>query len=104
MAISPWSCGATLPVWQATFTDDSGNALNLTGATLSLIIHNTQTQEDVAGAGTWTITNATSGQATYAWAAADSAEPGIYSLSVRITFSGGGVLYTDPVPWTVNAA
>lgn len=102
MPISPWTTGATLPQWAATITDDSGAAVNLTGATLSLIIRNTQTGQETTGAGAWTITNATNGQASYAWAAGDSAVAGVYSLIVKIAFSGGGEMICDAVPWTVQ--
>jgi hypothetical protein len=94
--------GATLPVMALTLTDDTGAAINLTGATLSLIIHNTQTQEDVAGAGTWAITNAAAGQATYTWASGDTATAGSFLLYVKATYSGG-VAIADPIKWMVNA-
>ena len=102
MAISPFYVSQTLPIMALTLTDDTGAAINLTGATLSLTIHNTQTQEDVAGAGTWAITNATAGQATYTWASADTQTAGQFMLYVRITYSGG-VAVADPISWQVNA-
>jgi hypothetical protein len=85
-----------------TFVDDGNAAINLTGATLTLIIHNTQTNTDATGAGSWTITNAAGGLATYAWAAADSATSGTYLLYIKATYSGG-VSICDPIPWQVNA-
>lgn len=100
MAISPWPSGATLPVWAVTITDDTGAAVNLTNATITLLIRNVNNTSGVSGAGTWTITNATAGQATYSWAAADSANVGSYMLTVIITFSNG-VIKTDPVLWQV---
>lgn len=103
MALSPWSSGATLPLWNVTIADDSGAAVNLTGATLSLIIRNTRTLTDQTGAGSWSITSATAGQAQYTWAAADSATPGDYALIIVATYSGGGVLKTDPITWQVVA-
>lgn len=102
MALSPWPAGATLPLWNATLSDDTGAAVNLTGATLSLIIRNTRTLTDQTGAGSWTITGATAGQAQYTWAAADSATIGDYVLIVVATYAGG-VLKTDPIPWQVVA-
>jgi predicted alpha/beta superfamily hydrolase len=86
-----------------TFVDDGNAAINLSGATLALIIHNTQTNTDTAGAGAWTITNAAGGLATYAWASADSATPGTYLLYIKATYGGGGVAFADPIPWQVNA-
>lgn len=100
MAVSPFYCGQTLPVMSLTLTDDTGAAINLTGAALSLIIHNTQTQEDVAGAGTWDITNATAGQATYTWASADSSVAGNFTLYIKATYAGG-VAIADPINWQV---
>ena len=102
MALSPWQCGATLPVMPFQFQGDSGVATNLTGATLSLTIHNTQTGADVAGVGTWTITNATAGQATYTFAAADSEVAGLYDLYIIATYSAGDLPF-NPIPWQVNS-
>ncbi|MBF6588918.1 MAG: hypothetical protein IVW57_00120 [Ktedonobacterales bacterium] len=100
--ISPWQVGQTLPVWTPTWTYDNGSPVNLTGATLSLLIVNVTTGVVLAGAGTFTVVNGSLGQAQYAWATADCAEPGQYVLIAKATFAGGGVLPADPVPWLVK--
>lgn len=101
MGITPFEHGATLPVWEVTVQDDTGVAINLTGATISLVIVNTLTGVQLTGAGSWTITNAAAGQATYYWAAADTAVPGSYKLLVSITLAPGSILKPDPVSWQV---
>jgi hypothetical protein len=103
MGISPWYSGATLPQWQVTLVDDAGDPLNLTGATLSLLIYNTETGVETTGAGTWNITNASAGQATYAWSATDSAVPGKYALRIKATYAGGFEC-SDPIPWQVTSS
>lgn len=103
MALSPWYVGQTLPIASLTFQDDGGNALNLTGGTLSVIIHSVSgAASDTAGAGTFNTTNAALGQATYTWAAADVATAGTYTLIFKVTYSGG-VVICDPITWQVLA-
>ena len=102
MAISPFYVSQTLPILALTLTDDTGAAINLTGATLSLTIHNTQTGQDTAGAGTWDITSPTTGQATYAWAASDTEVAGQFTLYVKVAYSGG-TAFADPISWQVLA-
>ena len=102
MGVSPFATGQTSPNWEITVNDDTGAAVNITGATLTLTIRNTVNGQDTAGAGTWSITNGAAGQATYTWGANDSATAGNYLLIVKITLSGGGVLFADGVPWQVN--
>ena len=103
MSISPWYTGQTLPALAITLLDDDNAPVNLTGATLALLIESESTTgstNEPVGAGTWTITNATAGQATYAWAAADVATAGQYQLRVVVTLPNGTVK-TDAVPWSV---
>ncbi len=101
MGVSPMYAGQTLQTWQPTLTQDGGAAVNLTGATLSLTIRNAVTLVDRVGTGIWTIVNATSGIANYAWSAADVATSGSYLLYVTATYSGGVMIF-DPIPWTLN--
>lgn len=55
--ITPWYIGQTLPVPTIYYTDDSKASINLTGATLTLILHNIGTLTDTNGAGSFTIVN-----------------------------------------------
>lgn len=105
MAISPWRQGQLLPIWQATVTDDSGAAVPLTGISsnaFSLTIFDTVSQTARSGAGSFSVTNATAGQLTYTWAAADVAQLGTFTLTIGWTVSGQPE-YSDPTPWVVKA-
>lgn len=88
---SPRYCGDTSRGLSVTFTDHEGNPDNLTGATnFVLKLRNVSNPAQViTGAGAWTITNATAGQATYAFASGDVAQPGLYQLSVSATLADG---------------
>ncbi len=101
LGISPWWTGQTSPAWAGTVQDDQGNAVNLNGATLALIVHNPATGVDVLGAGAFTITDATAGQFTYQWATSDSAVAAEFALVLKITIAGASA-YSDPIPWVVN--
>lgn len=100
--ISPWFVGQTLPSWEPTLVDTNNSTVDLTGATMAVLITNTETGAQLTGTGTWTITNPTAGLATYAWAAADVAAAGQYSLQVTATYPGGGTRDWLPIPWLVK--
>jgi hypothetical protein len=100
MGISPMYVGQRLPTMTLTINKDTGSAQDLTGASLSSILHNTNTGQDTAMTGTWTVTNATSGIATYAWTAADTATPGSYTIIVSAAI-GGLPLTGDPIPFLI---
>lgn len=103
MSIQPWYTGQTLPAMEPTFEDDNGNAINLTGATITLKFRNQQTNQDQVGAGTWNILSATGGIAQYSWASADVATAGSYLIYVDVTYSGGKRTF-DPVPFIISNA
>ena len=93
--------GATLPAFQPTFTDDTGTAINLTGGTLALKLRNLSTLVETNGAGSWTVTNALQGKASYAWAAADTQTKGQFVILVSVTYAGG-VMKFDPIALTIQ--
>jgi hypothetical protein len=102
--ISPWVAGQTLPVWQETWTDDSDNPENLTGATVTLLIlppGGTAPSNEVTGTGTVVLTAPTLGQFTYAVAATDFTSTGSYSVRWRAVYSSG-TLYSDSANIWVN--
>ena len=68
-----------------TWTDEDGNAIDLTGATLMAIIDRAGTQTLVSG--TLTITAATSGVFTWAYSAADVAQAGTFSVQFYARYS-----------------
>lgn len=102
MAISPMYVGQTGPTMQASIKTDDGTAALLSGAVLMLTIHNTRTNTDSIGAGTWTITDSVNGIAHYAWAAADTAVAGAYALIISYTLNGATYI-CDPIDWQLIA-
>ena len=78
--------GDTAPAFTATLTDGAGAAINLTGATALFLMKNRKTRELVVSAAA-TITGATTGKVSYAWAAGDTDIPGGYDVEIQITFS-----------------
>lgn len=92
MAISPWQLGAMGPPWQVTFQTPPivfggvPQPFNLTGATAitTLIRDNRRSEGDPlyqrTGTGTWSVTNAAAGQATYFPSAADVGTEGDFSV------------------------
>lgn len=102
MAISPWAVGQLLPVWTVTFTDDSGATLNLTGATLTLQIRNKSSGAVTSGAGSFVVTSASTGLATYSPDAADVAAAGEYEVRGVATIGGKEVM-TDWQYWEITA-
>lgn len=102
MAISPMYVGQTGPVMQASIKTDDGTAAALTGAIFALTIHNTRTNTDSIGAGTWTVTDTVNGIARYAWAVSDTAVAGAYSLIISYTVAGATYI-CDPIDWQLIA-
>lgn len=103
MAISPFYVGQTNPPLSLSFKDDSGSAINLTSVTLSLLIRNTQWQTpDIVGGGSFTITNAAAGLATYQWVTADTQLASDYFQLLFKAVNGSAVTYFDPVPFQIK--
>ena len=82
--------GDTLPLLTDTLTYSTGGAVNLTGASVSLVIRLATSLTPLTLTGPVTITNAAAGQVQYAPTSADTAAPGRYQGSWVVTFSGGG--------------
>lgn len=103
-----WPQGNTAAV--QTFTCQNGTGINaaaqpLTGysAVILSVAHQSQySQDDFAPlAGTVTVTNAAAGQFTYAFAAADVATPGTYSLVITVTYVSGKQWVSLPLTFVV---
>lgn len=66
-------------------------AYDLTGLTISLKMQNTNDPSIVHdGAGTWTVDNATAGQAHYTYDATDVATAGVWTMFIKLTNSTSG--------------
>lgn len=86
---SPITQGDTLVPFAPTFQHKDGSAVNLTGATITMkMVDTSGLNAPKTCSGTWTIDNATAGQAHYGWQSADVNTPGIWELSITITVSG----------------
>ena len=69
--------GDTQPSFVQTITDSTGAPLNLTGATVTLVVR-ALTSSDVLINATATIVDATAGKVAYSFSATDTAEAGTY--------------------------
>jgi hypothetical protein len=103
MGISPWYVGQTAPIWEPALQAGDGTPLDLTFVTtIETVIRNVQTGALRAGTGTWTFLHDETGTASYAWSAADVAEPGQYELLVTLTYTDGKEYKFDPATWHVE--
>lgn len=104
MGISPWFVGQTRPVWSITWTDDSGTAIDLTGATVTLRF--SEYVIPLAGydaQGVVDVTTPLEGKFTYAPAADDFAASGSYTVQAKAVFGDDTVLEADLLFITVEA-
>lgn len=96
--------GDTSDPLQCTFTDHSGTAYAITGATnLTLKLQNIASGDVTVGQGTWSITDGPNGKANYQWAANDVANAGQYNLSVSMTLNDGTTKHFDDKPLEIKA-
>src|SRR5215472_13120630 len=96
--------GDTLPALTKQLLDPNGNIINLTGTTIVLKTVSAG-QVTATLAGTVTITNATNGNISYAWNAADTATPGQYNLWYVVTTGGGAKEHSvGPDTLVINSA
>lgn len=89
MALAHAVAGATRPSQVITWTRDDGTAEDLTGATLTGKIKDPRTDEVADIAGTLSITDATAGQFTWEYGAADVATSGRYLVQFTAAFGTG---------------
>ena len=82
--------GDTWPPLKATLQQANGTAINLTEATVRLMVINRQGTEIIDHAAA--ITNAISGQVQYDWHTSDTANAGIFRGEFEVTFAGGAIV------------
>ncbi len=99
---SPVYVGDTQVVFAPTFQHKDGTAVNLTGATISMKMQDTAGNTKTC-AGTWTIDNASAGQAHYQWQAADVSAAGTWTLYITIAINSQPV-HADPKTLLILAA
>lgn len=83
--------GDTYPPIQATLSDASGSAINLTGASVLFKMRLRDTGAIIVSAAA-TIVTAASGIVSYAWDAADTAVAGEYLAEWEVTLSSGRIV------------
>ena len=79
----------TSPALLATLKDFSGDAINLTGA--SVLFHMKDLSGTVKISQAMTITNATLGLVRYDWQVGDTDTVGTYYVEFQVTYSDGSV-------------
>lgn len=94
---------ATRPFLQATVTDGSGTAVDLTGATAVFDMRDEAGTLKVTAASV-DIFDATNGKLRYKWAAADTDTVGKFEAEFTVTFDDASILKfpTGPEPITVS--
>lgn len=81
--------GLTVPTYTDTILDASGSALNLTDATVKFVMRSLANAAATVNAAA-TIVNASTGQVSFTFTAADTAIAGLYMAQWIVTESGGG--------------
>lgn len=89
---SPIYAGDTGAKFAPTFQYGDGTPFNLTGLTLSMKMVNEANISKI-GTGTWTIDNASTGQAHYQYSSADVNTPGVWSLYIVATDGSGNPVH-----------
>ena len=82
--------GDTLPVFDATITDEAGTPVDLTGATVTLELTPFDAAGDMVPLTCSIVGAATAGRVRYAWQAGDTDTAVHYRGHLRCVFAGGG--------------
>lgn len=101
-ALPNWTEGTTYQVMQIPWTDEDGTAVDLTGATFTGLIINTDTGVSRAVAGTLEQDGSVDSRMNWTLDAADAA-PGTFEVQFTATFSSQP-LRTFRADWYVEAA
>lgn len=98
---SPILCGDTGAPFDPLFLHKDGSVVDLTGATISMIMEDSEGNVKIA-MGTFTVTNAAGGQASYSYAASDVNTAGSWTLYIAITI-GGKPIHADKKTLNIEA-
>lgn len=79
--------GDVRPVFDVQLTDDDGDAIDLTGASVQFLMKRGSNAPKVNSAAT--ITTASDGKVQYAWSTSDTDEVGEYDGEFEVTHSDG---------------
>ncbi len=102
MAVSPIIVGQTHVKISATWTDDTGAAVDLTGATISLVFNNGSS--DRTGTGTTAFVASTAGTFTYTYSVADVSTAANYTCQFTAVYADSTKLICDPFIVVIQAA
>lgn len=105
MPYSPIFTTDTGYTYTVTWQDDSGAAVNLTGATVTLRLQPLppSTLPAFAATGTITLTTPASGIFTYVPSSADVTTAASYNAQFKAVLAGGGILHTDIFPLSMQS-
>jgi hypothetical protein len=92
---SPIYCGDLASPLSVQFLHKDGTAHDLTGATISMKMLSMDGAATKTCAGTWTIDDATNGQAHYGYASTDVDTAGNWQLYIKIV-NDDGQIHADP--------
>lgn len=80
----------TSPVLEATLTDENGNAVDLTGASVDFHMRR-QLDDTLKVDGTASIIDAANGKVQYSWSSGDTDTTGKYDAEFEVTYSSGDI-------------
>lgn len=105
MALADAVQGAKRPSQLITWTDQDGNAVDLTGATITARIRNTATGVAVVADGTFTLTSASAGIFRWDYGTTDVATAGFFRVTFTAAFASGTTpARTLSEKWVVHEA
>jgi hypothetical protein len=81
--------GDTLPIFTATVLDENGDVVDLTGASVQLVIRNLSSSSPAVNAAV-EITDPSAGEIEYAWESPDTAVADLYMGSLVVSPESGG--------------
>lgn len=81
--------GARRPSLQLTWADETGTAVDLTGATITGVIENQETGESRAITGSFVLVTAASGVFRWDYSAADVEETGVFFVQFTADYAVG---------------
>lgn len=97
--------GAKRPSQLITWTDQDGNAVDLTGATVTARLRNVMTREATAADGVFTVTSAAAGVFRWDYGTTDVATAGNFTVQFTAAFGSGTTpTRTLKEEWTVHEA
>lgn len=89
--------------WQWSESSGQYEPFNLTGLTISMKMQEANGEVQTCTAN-WIVDSAVNGKAHYPWNSADVATPGVWTLYITLTNTGGQAVHTDTKVLTILEA